>query len=128
MPLLPVFLKEPLPSVERPDRDLKSFADLFDRPEMAGVFRKDTEDEAKAVAAVRDDGIREDRMRGKAHTGSTDKTADVEDGFNRPVIDKIDQGTLVIGMNAQTFPAPAMRTDLILGLQMIHTFGIDGFS
>ena len=128
LPFLPMLFKEFLPSVESPDRDIKGFADPFHRSEAEGVLCEDAEDKTEAVAAVRDDGIREDRMRGKAHTGSTDKTADVEDGFNRPVIDKIDQGTLVIGMNAQTFPAPAMGTDLILGLQMIHTFGVDGFS
>ena len=46
----------------RSDRDIKGFADPFHRSEAEGVLCEDAEDKTEAVAAVRDDGIREEGM------------------------------------------------------------------
>ena len=120
LPFLPMLFKEFLPSVESPDRDIKGFADPFHRSEAEGVLCEDAEDKAEAVAAVRDDGIREEGMCcGRISAERTDEATDAQDSLYRFVINEVDHGALVIAMYVKT-AVPAVRADCPMGTQMLH--------
>ena len=115
-----MFLQEFLPSVESPDRDIKGFADPFHRSEAEGVLCEDAEDKTEAVAAVRDDGIREEGVCcGRIPAERTDKAADAQDSLYRFVINEVDHGALVIAMYVKT-AVSAVRAYCAVGTQMSH--------
>ena len=115
-----MFLQEFLPSVESPDRDIKGFADPFHRSEAEGVLCEDAEDKTEAVAAVRNDGIREEGMcSGRILAERTDKAADAQDSLYRSVMNEVYHGALVIAMYVKT-AVPAVRADCPMGTQMLH--------
>ena len=81
---------------------------------------EDAEDKTEAVAAVRDDGIREEGVCcGRIPAERTDKAADAQDSLYRFVINEVDHGALVIAMYVKT-AVPAVRADCPMGTQMLH--------
>ena len=68
LPFFPMFLKEFFPPIVSPDGDLKGLTYFLHWPKPEGAFYKDSKNETKAVAAIRDDRIREHGMCGWALT------------------------------------------------------------
>ena len=116
-----MLLKELLPPEEGLERDIKDLADPLYRPKPEGVLGQDAEDEEQAVPAVRDDGIREHSVRGRTFALPADQAADTQADLHRPAVDEFDQGSFIVGMDMHLSPAPAERTSLVSGPEMIHT-------
>ena len=84
------------------------------------MFCEYAEDKAEAVAAVRDDGIREEGVCcGRIPAERTDKAADAQDSLYRFVMNEVDHGALVIAMYVKT-AVPAVRAYCAVGTQMSH--------
>ena len=89
---------------------------------------EDTKDKEKAVAGIGNNGIREDSVGGGTAAPGTDEPADKEIVFLRTAINKFDQGTFVIGMNAHTAPAAADRADFRMHMKVMEDVTYDLFS
>lgn len=107
-----MLFKELLPPEEGLKGDIKDFTDPLCRPQTEGMLGQDAEDEEQAVPAVRDDGIREDGVSGRAFTLSADQAADTQADLDRPAINEFNQGSVIVGVDAHLSPAPTERTDL----------------
>ena len=62
LPLRTMQVKQLLPPIECFKGDFKEFADLLHGVQMESVFCQHPKDEEETVAAVRDDGIRQNGM------------------------------------------------------------------
>ena len=122
LPLGAVLLKQLLPSVERFKRDFKDLADPFHRTQVHGVLCQYPEDEEKAVAAVRDDGIRQDGMGRRRLAIIADQATDTKVGFFGMTVNEIDQGTAIISVYMHLALASAVRTGLRLRPEAVHAF------
>lgn len=68
---------------------------------MERVFRKDAQDEEKAVSAVGNDRIRKDGMRSRPLAMGTDQPADPKAYLLGLSIKELDKSTAIISMNTQ---------------------------
>ena len=78
------------------------------------------EDKTEAVAAVRDDGIREEGMCcGRISAERTDEAADTQDSLYGSVMNEVDHGALVIAMYVEA-AVSTVRAYCAVGTQMLH--------
>lgn len=95
----PLFLLPPeegKPMVELFLVNKEAPAKFFYGRKVQEIFSQDAQDKEKAVGRIRDDEIRKDGM---GMAAGTDKTQDAEAVPDRLAANKINQGTVIIGMD-----------------------------
>jgi hypothetical protein len=109
-------------------KEFEHFADPFDGAQTNGGLCQDAKDKEKAVSAVGNDRIRQDRVRGRSLTLMADQTADTQAGLHRMTVNEFDQGAVVVGVDTHASFTATIQTDLRCRTEMVHTFTEMSFS
>lgn len=123
-PFLLVHAEELEPPAQLGKGDRKASAEPLHGGKAQEILRQDTEEEEEAVAGVGDNEIWEDGM---GMSAGTDEAQDAEAVADGCAAYEIDQGAVIIGMNAAGSLCPTAGTGLEFGVEPLHKGSKEGF-
>ncbi len=113
-----MLLKELLPFIKLVSGDAEPFTEALQGRNVQEGFCQDAEDKEKAIAGIRDDHVREDRMgMSTALSGQTEDSNFCSDGYPA---DKINDPAPIIGMDLAIERRATDRTGLLFWAECIH--------
>ena len=113
-----MLLKELLPFIKLVSGDAEPFTEALQGRNVQEGFCQDAEDKEQAIAGLRDDHVREDRMgMSTALAGQTEDSNFCSDGYPA---DKINDPAPIIGMDLAIERRATDRTGLLFWAECIH--------
>lgn len=113
-----MLLKELLPFIKLVSGDAEPFTEALQGRNVQEGFCQDAKDKEKAIARIRDDQVREDRMgMPTALAGQTEDSNLCSDGYPA---DKVNDPAPIIGMNLAIERGTTDRTSLLFRAECIH--------
>lgn len=113
-----MLLKELLPFIKLVSGDAEPFTEALQGKNVQEGFCQDAKDKEKAIARIRDDQVREDRMgMPTALAGQTEDSNLCSDGYPA---DKVNDPAPIIGMNLAIERGTTDRTSLLFRAECIH--------
>ena len=113
-----MLLKELLPFIQLVSGNAETFTEALQGRNVQEGFCQDTKDKEKAIAGIRDDQVREDRMgMSTALAGQTKDSHFCSDGYPT---DKVNDPASIIGMDLAMERGATVRTGLLFRAECIH--------